>query len=435
MREKKGEQRIPIGAAMPVVDDILAKLKEIPGLRNLTPTGSLRRFQETVGDIDLMGTADNSEDIIKAFVSLPQVKEILACGTTQASVIVSSGLQVDLRIVDHDSFGSRLQYFTGSKKHNINLRERARRQGLSLSEYGITSLATGKLEKFATEEAFYKRQGLQYIPQEIREGQQEIEKAEQSNIPELVELSDIKGELHIHTNWSDGRNTIEEMVLAAKARGYQYLGIADHSSGTRIAHGQGLKQQMLEIKQLNRKIDGIHVLSGVEVNILPDGSLDIPDEILAEMDFVIASVHHKLGLPRKQMMKRIITAMENPRVDILAHPTSRRVLPVPQWIESGPLDIDMEAVFQAAIRTNTILEINSMPSRLDLKDTHAYRAREMGVELMINTDSHGTKNLRYISFGVGIARRAWCQAPDIMNTRPLDRLMALLKSRGQDNSG
>jgi len=424
---------------MPAVDDILAKLKEVPGLRNLTPVGSLRRFQETVGNIDLMGTADNAEDAIQAFVSLPQVEEVLASGTTWASVVVSDGFHVDLRIVDHDSFGSTLQYFTGSKQHNIDLRERARRQGLSLSEYGITSLANGELEKFATEEAFYQRQGLQYIPQEIREGQQEIEKAEQGDIPELVELSDIKGELHVHTNWSDGRNTIEEMALAAKARGYQYLGIADHSSGTRIAHGQGLKQQMLEIKQLNQKIDGIHILSGVEANVTLDGSLDVPDEMLAEVDFVIAGVHRRLDLPRKQMMKRVITAMENPRVDILAHPTSRRVLPVRQGIgsepiESGPLDVDMEAVFQAAIRTNTVLEIDSMPSRLDLKDTYAYRARELGVKLIIDTDSHGTENLRFINFGVEIARRAWCQASDILNTRPLDKLMTLLKSSGQDNS-
>jgi len=420
---------------MTVVDGILAKLKEVPGLRNLTPAGSLRRFQETVGDIGLIGTADSATEVIQAFTSLPQVEEVLASGTTWASVVVSGGLQVDLRIVAHDSFGSALQYFTGSIQHNVNLREKARQQGLILSEDGITSPATGKLEEFATEEALYERLGLQYIPPEIREGQQEIEKAERGDIPELVELSDIKGDLHVHTNWSDGRNTIEEMALAAKARGYQYLGIADHSSGTRIAHGEGLRQQMLEIGQLNRRIDGIHILSGVEANTLLDGSLDVPDEILAGMDFVIASVHRGLGLPRKQMMKRIITAMENPRVDILAHPTSRRVLPVPQWIESGPVDVDMEAIFQAAIRTNTVLEINSMPSRLDLRDAHAYRARELGVELVINTDSHGAENLRFISFGIGVARRAWCQAPDIVNTRPLDRLMALLKPRGHDRSG
>lgn len=435
LRKKKDEQRIPIGVAMLVVDDIMAKLKEVPGLRNLTPAGSLRRFQETIGDIDLMGTADDPEEVIQAFIVLPQVKEVLASGTTKASVIVSGGLQVDLRIVGHDSFGSTLQYFTGSKQHNINLRERARRRGLSLSEYGITSLATGELEKFATEETFYRRQGLQYIPPEIREGQQEIEKAEQGAIPGLVELSDIKGDLHVHTNRSDGRETIEVMALAAKALGYQYLGIADHSTGPGIAHGEGLKQQMLEIKQLNQKIDGIHIFSGVEVNVRPDGSLDIPDELLAELDIVIAAVHSSLDLPQDQMTGRIIRAIENPNVDILAHPTSRRVIPVPRQPERGPVAVDMEAIFQAAVRTNTMLEINSMPSRLDLKDTHAYRARELGIKLVIDTDAHGSENLRFMRFGVGIARRAWCQAPDILNTRPLNDVMTYLKSRGQVNGG
>jgi DNA polymerase (family 10) len=420
---------------MPIVDGILADLREVPGLRDTTPVGSLRRFQETVSVVDLVGTADSVEDAIQAFVALPQVEETLASGTNWVSAVVSGGLQVSLRVVDHNSFGSALQHFTGSEQHNINLRDRARRQGLSLSEYGITSLATGELEQFTTEEALYQRLGLQYVPPEIREGQQEIEKAARGDIPDLVELADIRGELHVHTRWSDGRNTIEEMALAARARGYQYLGIADHSSGTRIAHGQGLKQQTQEIRQLNQKLDGIHILSGVEANVMLDGSLDVPDEILAEMDFVIASVHRRLGLPRRRMTERIITAMENPRVDVLAHPTSRRVMPVPEWIESGPADVDMEAVLQTAIRTHTVLEINSMPSRLDLNDTHAGRARELGVGLMIDTDSHAAEKLRAISFGVGVARRAWCQASDILNAKPLDEFVTFLKSRGQDRGG
>ncbi|RLC62345.1 MAG: DNA polymerase III, partial [Chloroflexi bacterium] len=257
---RRKDQRIPIAEALPVVDDILARLRQLPGVKNLSPAGSLRRFRETVGDIDLMGTADNATEVIQTFVSLPQVKEVLAHGTTKASVVVSGGLQVDLRIVEHDSFGSTLQYFTGSKQHNINLRERAHRQGLKLSEYGITNLATEELEKFATEEAFYNRQGLQYIPPELREGQHEIEMAEKGALPKLVEMSDIKGDLHIHTNWSDGHDTIEAMALAAKALGYQYVAIADHSGGRGIAHGldaERLKQQILEIKQLNQRISGI----------------------------------------------------------------------------------------------------------------------------------------------------------------------------------
>ena len=422
---RRKDQRIPIGEALPVVDDILAKLSQLPGLRNLAPAGSLRRFRETVGDIDLMGTADDATEIMQAFTSLPQVKEVLVSGTTKASVVVSGGLQVDLRIVEHDSFGSLLQYFTGSKQHNINLRERAHRQGLKLSEYGITNLTTQELEKFATEEAFYQRQGLQFIPPELREGQQEVERAEQGTIPRLVDLPDIKGDLHVHTEWSDGRDSIEAMALAAKALGYQYLGIADHSGGRGIAHGldaDRLRQQILEIRQLDQKISGIRIFSGMEVDIRADGSLDMPEELLAELDIVTAAVHSAMNQSEEQMTRRIIQAIENPNVDVLAHPTCR-LLPGRE-----PVAVDMEAVFRAAAKNNTALEINAMPSRLDLKDIHAYRARELGVKLVINTDAHSAEHLGFMRFGVGIARRGWCQPQDILNTRPLDEVKARLKS-------
>jgi len=423
MRRK--DQRIPIGEALPIVDEISAGLKGLPGLRNLAPAGSLRRFRETVGDIDLMGTADNAPEIIQTFTSLPMVKDVLASGTTKASVVVSGGLQVDLRIVEHDSFGSTLQYFTGSKQHNINLRERAHRQGLKLSEYGITNLATEKLEKFATEAAFYERQGLQFIPPELREGQQEIARAEQGTVPELLELSDIKGDLHIHTDWSDGRDSIEAVALAAKARGYQYLAITDHSQGRGIAHGldaERLKQQIAEIEELNQKISGIRIFSGIEVDIRADGSLDLPPEILAELDIVVAAVHSAMNQPQEQMARRIIRAIENPLVDVLAHPTCR-LLPGRE-----PVAVDMEVVLRAAVKNNKALEINAMPSRLDLKDVHVYRARELGVKLLISTDAHGAEHLEFIRFGVGVARRGWCQAQDILNTRPLDEFMASLMS-------
>ncbi len=421
MRRK--DQRIPLGEALPLVDDILARLREVPGVKNLASAGSLRRFRETVGDIDLMGTADNAREIIQSFASLPLVKEVLASGSTKASVVVPGGLQVDLRIVEHDSFGSTLQYFTGSKQHNINLRERAHRRGLKLSEYGITNLATEQLEKFATEAAFYERQGLEFIPPELREGQQEVERAEQGTIPSLVELSDIKGDLHVHTDWSDGRDSIEAMALAARELGYQYLGIADHSGGRGIAHGldvERLRQQMLEIKELNQKISGIHIFSGMEVDIRADGSLDLPDELLAELDIVTAAVHSGMNQTEEQMTKRVIRAIENPNVDVLAHPTCR-LLPGRE-----PVAIDMEAVFQAAAKTNTVLEINGMPSRLDLKDIHAYRARQLGVKLVINTDAHSTEHLEFMRFGVGVARRGWCQAQDIINTRPLGEIQTFL---------
>ena len=420
------DQRIPIGEALPVVDEISTELSRLPGLRNLVPAGSLRRFQETVGDIDLMGTADNAEEIIQGFVSLPQVREVLASGTTKASVVVSGGLQVDLRIVEHDSFGSLLQYFTGSKQHNIDLRERTHRQGLKLSEYGITDLSTGELEKFATEEAFYERLGLQYIPPEIREGGQEIERAQQGTIPELIKLSDIKGDLHIHTDWSDGRDSIEEMALAARAMGYQYLAVTDHSAGRGIAHGldvERLRQQIREVKGLNRKIGGIHIFAGSEVDIRADGSLDMPDELLTELDIVTAAIHSGMNESREKMTGRIIKAMENPDVDVLAHPTCR-LLPGRE-----PVAADMEAIFQAAVRTKTMLEISGMPSRLDLKDIHAYRARELGVKLVINTDAHGTEHLGFMRFGIGVATRGWCQAHDILNTQPLDEVIAYLRSR------
>jgi len=424
VRRKKRSQRIPLGEALPVVEEISAGLEQVPGLRHFTPAGSLRRFCESVGDIDLMGTADDATEAIQAFTALPQVKDVLASGKTKASVLVSGGLQVDLRIVEHDSFGSTLQYFTGSKQHNIDLRERAHRMGLKLSEYGITNLATGELEKFATEEAFYQRQGLEFIPPEIREGGQEVVRAEQGTIPRLVELSDIKGDLHVHTNWSDGRDSIETMALAAKALGYQYLGITEHSVGRGIAHGldvERVRQQIAEIEQLNQKIEGIRILSGLEVDIRADGSLDMPAELLAELDIVIAAVHSAMNQSQERMTRRIIGAIEDPNVDVLAHPTSR-LLP-----DREPVAVDMEAVLQAAAKTGTILEINAMPSRLDLKDIHAYRARELGVKLAINTDAHSTGHLKFMRFGVGVARRGWCQKQDILNTRPLDEIISYLR--------
>ncbi len=421
---RKKDRRIPIGEALPIVESIIASLRDIPGLKNITPAGSLRRFQETIGDIDLMGTASNPNEVMDAFTTLPLVKEVIARGETKASVLVAGDLQVDLRLVEDDSFGSLLQYFTGSKQHNINLRERARRQGLSLSEYGITVLETGKLEKYATEEAFYERLGLQYIPPELRDGQHEIQRAERHTIPRLIEQRDIKGDLHIHTDWSDGRDSIEAIARAAKERGYQYIAITDHSGGRGIARGldpERLRQQGAEIKELNQKISGIHIFTGVEVDIRADGSLDFPDELLAELDVVIAAIHSGMSESQEQMTARILGAMENPNVDILAHPTCR-LLPGREAVA-----VDMEAVFQTAAKTGTMLELNASPSRLDLKDIHTYRARELGVRVIINTDSHSTEHLDFMRYGIGVARRAWCTLDDIINTKSLNELTALMK--------
>ncbi len=422
---RRKDQRIPIGEALPVVDEVLSTLRPLPGVKNLTAAGSLRRFRETVGDIDLMGTTDNPEEVINAFVNLPQVREVLAKGPTKASVILPGRLQADLRMVEHDSFGSLLQYFTGSKQHNIALRTREQKRGLKLSEYGITDTKTNKLEKFATEEKFYRRLGLQYIPPEIREDQGEIELAEKGKVPKLVELSDIKGDIHAHTNWSDGHDSIEAMAQAAKAIGYQYLAITDHSAGLGIAHGlneERLRQQIDEIKRLNQQLKGIRLLTGIEVDIRANGSIDLPERLLADLDIVIAAIHSAMTQSEDQTTKRILGAIENPHVDAIAHPTCRLLG------EREPVAVDLEAVFRAAVKYNKALEINAMPSRLDLKDIHVYRARELGVKLVMGTDAHSTTQLGLMRFGVGVARRGWCQPEHILNTRPMGEIIAFLRS-------
>jgi len=422
MRTK--EQRIPIGTALPLAEEIMASLQERAAVRNLTPAGSLRRFRETIGDIDLMGTADDAEAVIEAFTTLPQVREVLARGGTKASIVTKENLQVDFRVVPHDEFGSLLQYFTGSKQHNIDLRERALRQGLSLSEYGITVIETGRLEKFATEEAFYARLGLQYIPPEFREGTNEIALAEEEKVPEPVKLSDIHGDLHVHSKWSDGRDSIEEMALAALALGYRYIAVTDHSKGLGIAHGlneERIKEQGAEIRRLNESLKDFRILAGIEVDIRADGSLDLPDEVLAELDIVVAAVHSAMGQEQDKMTRRIIRAMENPHVDIVAHPTGR-LLGVRE-----AMAMDMEAIFHAAVRTGTALEVNAMPDRLDLKDINIFRARELGVKLSLGTDAHATEHLALMRFGVGIARRGWAGAGHILNTLTAKGVLLALK--------
>lgn len=421
---RRKDRRISLGEALPVVEEVLSALRLVPGVRNLTAAGSLRRFKETVGDIDLMGTADEPGSVITAFTALQQVREVLAQGPTKASVILPKGLQADLRIVAHQDFGSLLQHFTGSKEHNVALRTRSQKQGLSLSEYGITDINTGSIAKFADEDAFYRFLGLQYIPPELREDMGEIALAERNALPALVELKDIRGDLHAHSTGSDGVDTIEAMAVAAAAQGYEYLAITDHSSGRNIGTGKKLERvekQTAEINRLNRSSIGVYLLNGVEVDIRADGSLDLPDEVLAGLDVVIASVHSSFLQSRELMTRRIIGAIENPNVDIVAHPTCRKIG------EREPVDVDLEAVFSAALRYGKALEINAIPDRLDLKDLHAYRARELGVRLAIGTDAHAVTHLGFMKFGIGLARRAWCQPKDILNTRPLKEIMELLK--------
>jgi len=421
---RRKDRRIPLGEALPAVEEVIAELAKVPGVRNLTAAGSLRRFKETVGDIDLMGTADDPEMVIQVFVKLPQVRQVLSQGPTKASVILPKGLQADLRMVEHAEFGSLLQHFTGSKEHNVALRTRTQAQGLSLSEYGITDVKTGEIKKFADEHSFYRYLGLQYIPPEIREDMGEIGLAAKNAIPALVEISNIRGDLHSHTTASDGMDSIEDMAKAAKALGYEYLAITDHSSGRMIPADKKLdrvKRQTSEIKRINNSSLGIYLLDGVEVDIKADGSLDLPDEVLAGLDIVIGSVHSSFLQDRAQMTRRIIGAIEDPNIDIIAHPTCRKIG------EREPIDVDLEALFRSAAQHGKALEINAMPERLDLKDLHAYRARELGVTLSIGTDSHATNHLALMKFGIGVARRAWCQPGDILNTRPLKDVLHFLK--------
>lgn len=417
------DKRIPIGIALPLAEEIMTALQQSCHLEHLTPAGSLRRFRDTIGDIDLMGTSEDASPPIDAFATLPQVKEVIARGVTKASVYTYRDIQVDFRVVEHDAYGSLLQYFTGSQQHNIALRERGQRQGLKLSEYGITDLSSDTLEKFSTEEEFYQRLGLQYIPPEIREGGKEIEEAAAGRLPDLLEPADLKGDLHVHTNWSDGSHSLEEMALAARAAGYQYIAITDHSKGLGIARGlteERLRDQTEAIKELNSRLEGIYVLAGVEVDIRADGSLDLPDGVLRELDVVIAAVHSALNQEETRMTQRILRAIENPCVSIIGHPTGRLLG------EREPTALDMEVLLRAAAQNGTVMEINAMPDRLDLKDLHVSRARELGVRLSLGTDAHSMDHLRYMRFGVGVARRGWCEPRHIINTYPLPELLHLL---------
>lgn len=415
--------RILLGKALPIAERVCEAMR--PLVPNVTEAGSLRRLEETVGDIDILGTSDDPAGAIEAFVLLPFVDEVLAHGPTKASVIVDDAYQVDLRIVEHESFGNLLQHFSGSKEHNVILRERARRMGLSVNEYGITDLATGKVERHTTEEEVYQRLGLPWIPPELRWGTDEIELAEQGRLPTLVALGDLKGDLHCHSEWSDGRDSLETVREQARAQGYDYLAITDHSSGRGVANGltaDRLMDQIERVHDLDRKADdGFRLLAGSEVDIRADGSLDFPDEALERLDVVVASIHSAMTQDRERMTARIITAMENPHVHVIGHLTARRIGDRP------PVELDIDAILAAAQRTGTAIEINASPERLDLKDTYVRRARKLGVRLVVSSDAHSVSHLPGLRFGVGVARRGMCEAGDILNTRPLLELLAALK--------
>jgi DNA polymerase (family 10) len=414
------DQRTPIGDALAAAEGVVTALREqCPHLTRLYPVGSLRRWEETIGDIDLIGASDHPEEVHRALVALPQVEEVLVHGDKKTSVVVKPGIQIDLRIGDDASFGALLQYFTGSQQHNIRLRDYANRMGLSLNEYGITNLETGQVETFADEASFYARLGLAYIAPELRAGMHELEAAQNSVLPTLVETADLRGDLHLHSEWSDGDDPIEVMVEAALAQGYEYMALTDHSQGLGVANGLSVERLESQIKLLHSLRDRypITILCGSEVDIRADGRLDYPDELLEQLDVVVASVHSAMGQDEETMTKRLFRAMEHPAVTIIGHLSTRLIG------RRDPTRFDLEAVLQAARDTGTALEINASPQRLDLKDTHAFRAREIGVPLVINTDSHHHSGLDQRRFGVAVARRAWCEAGHILNTMPRDRFL------------
>ncbi|WP_214044628.1 DNA polymerase/3'-5' exonuclease PolX [Methanomethylovorans sp.] len=416
-------RRFPLGVALPIAEEISRKLADGRTIREVRIAGSIRRWKDVVGDIDLIARSDEPEKAMEAFTCMDNVQEVLEKGTNKGSVIYKGNIQVDLRIVKDDAFGSMLQHFTGSKEHNIKLRKIALAKGLHLSEYGPQDAETGTQFPFSAEEQQYEMLGLQFIPPELREDKGEIEAAMEKKIPRLIEISDIRGDLHVHSNWSDGKNKMEEMALAAKALGYEYIAITDHSRSSRIANGLSEKRlldHIRAIEELNENIEGIHVLSGTECDILPDGTLDYRDELLEQLDIVVAAVHGAVEQDSRTMTKRIIAALENEHVHILAHPTGRK------FGKRLPFEMDMEAVMDTALEFGKILEINSSPQRLDLNDKYAMMAMKMGIRLAINTDAHSPGQFANIRYGVGTARRAWIKPADVVNTFDLKKLCKLL---------
>ena len=417
--------RTPIGRALPIAEEVIAALrKQCPEIGPLFPAGSLRRWEETIGDIDLIGIAPDPEAVGDALVALPMIKDVLVHGPKKTSVVVESGMQIDLRIGEPGTFGALLQYFTGSQQHNIRLRDYANRKGLSLNEYGITNTETGKVEEFADEEGFYARLGLPWMPPELRTGVYELDAGLADSLPRLIEATDLKGDLHLHSEWSDGNDPIELMIEAAAAQGYEYMALTDHSASLGVANGltnERLESQISLLRSMQKNYD-ITILCGSECDIRANGDMDYPDEILAQLDWVVASVHSAMGQDQATMTARMIKAMEHPSVTIIGHLTTRLLG------QREPVEFDLEAVLQAARDTGTALEINASPERLDLKDTHAYRARELGVPLVINTDSHHHTHLDKRRFGVAVARRAWCRPEDILNTMSREEFLEVIRT-------
>lgn len=420
---RRGKERILLGFALPIANEIKEWLKKEESVSQIEVTGSLRRMKETIGDIDILVSSTKPKKVADFFVAIENIREVLGKGVTKSSVILKNNIRVDLRIVKENAFGSALMYFTGSKDHNIELRKIAINKSYKLNEYGLFKKNRQIAGK--TEAEVYGKLGMDWIAPELRENRGEIEAAQKHKLPKLLEYDAIKGDLQVHTKWTDGENTIEEMAEAAKALGYSCICITDHYNKMVIAGGlndKQIRQEMTEIERINEELEDIRVLKGAEVDIDADGSLQAKESVLKELDIVIASVHSNFNQSKNEMTKRLITAMESGYVNILGHPTGRKIKTKKSYL------IDMEKLFEASKQTDTFLEINAFPERLDLDDFHAQAAKEAGCKLVIDTDAHNKEHLKYMQLGIAVARRGWLEKEDVVNTLPLKDLIKILKS-------
>ncbi len=424
---KKSTGRFLLGEILPLADQMLATLRALPEVERADVAGSLRRMKETIGDLDFLVISSQPDKVMEFFVSQPEVLKVYGHGPTKSSVHLRQGLDMDLRVIPPGSYGAALQYFSGSKEHNIALRQIAIDQGYKLNEYGLFDRAD-RMVAGATEAEIYEKLGLAWMPPELREDRGELQAAREGRLPQLIGYEDIKGDLHVHCNWNGGANSIAEIVQAALALGYEYVGIADHTKFLRIEHGLDEDQLM----ERNREIDALNaemrqdgknftILKGCEANILNDGAIDIADEVLARMDYVIAGIHSNFRMPRTEMMARLKVAMTNPHVDIISHPTGRILKRREEY------EVAVGELLQIAHDTGTVLEINSYPERLDLGDSNILAAKQAGVKMVINTDAHHIDQLRYMPFGISQARRGWAEKEDIVNVWPVQKLLSLLK--------
>ena len=424
---RHGDDRTPLGVAWPMAQKILAILQEVPGVTKTAVGGSLRRMRETIGDIDLLVAAAEAEPVMERFCTMDNVETITGKGPTKSSVVLLNGLNVDLRVLPAKRWGTLFSYFTGSKDHNVRLRELALKQGLSLNEHAFTP-QDGRPEILCpSEEDIYQTLGLPFIPPVLRENRGEIEAALRDELPQLVQLNDLISDLHMHTTWSDGKLGILEMAQIAKASGLQYIAITDHSVSLGIANGLSIKrlrQQAEEIQVANEALGpDFHILHGTEIEIKADGTMDYPDEVLAELDFVIASLHTGLSQAREQVTERLLNALNNPHVDMIGHPTGRLIG------ERAGADLDMDVILATAVQTDTILEVNASPQRLDLRDSHVRRALELGAKISINTDAHHPDQFKLRHYGVATAQRGWATAANVINTWPLEKLLTYLAEK------